>query len=144
MATIPRPVALPAQTNVTGTRGGQPTRVSSGGGASVEDLPGSAGVSFDSAAFGFREDTQPFYDREPGGERRAPFPGIVDAPTQAFAAMLENAEISGGDDDPGKPGSGGAVPYVGLASKAIEIYETNAKIVSGETTILGTSVSVVL
>jgi len=58
--------------------------------------------------------------------------------------MLENSEISGSDDDQGKPGSGGTVPYVGLASKAIEIYETNARIVSGETTILGTSVSVVL
>jgi hypothetical protein len=114
------------------------------GGSSVEDLPGSIGVSFDSAAFNFHENTKPFFDREPGAERRPQFPGIVDAPTQAFAAMLEGSDVSGDDDDQGKPGAEAPVPYVGLASRAIEIYETNARIASGETTILGTSVSLVL
>ncbi|MBT3305630.1 MAG: hypothetical protein HN377_04020 [Alphaproteobacteria bacterium] len=148
MATIPRPAPLPAPPSVTGTRGGPSTRVSSSGGSSVENIPGGAGVSFDSAAFGYSEDAQPSFDHGPGSgrDRGAKFPGIVDAPTQAFAAMLESADIyrNDGDKAHGEGETAGAVPYVGLASKAIEIYETNARVTAGQTTILGTSISVVL
>ncbi len=144
MATIPRPLPLPAPANVAGSRSGPSTRVSSVGGATVEDLPGSAGVSFDSAAFGFREDAGPAFDGGRGEGRQQQHPGFVDAPTQAFAAMLEGAEIPKTQDGQSGPGSGEAVPYVGLASKAIEIYETNARVLSGETAIRGTSFSVVL
>lgn len=57
--------------------------------------------------------------------------------------MLE----SGGGAEGGGPGAGGdsdSARVSGLLSKAIKIYETNAKIVSGEINILGTSVSLVL
>ena len=143
MATIPRPVPLPATTNIAGTRGGPATRVSSVGGATVEDLPGSAGVSFDSSAFGFREDAGPAFDRGNGESRQQQLPGFVDAPTQAFAAMLEGAVFPKTEDGESQPGSGRSIP-IGLAAKAIAIYEANARVLSGETAIRGTSFSVVL
>ena len=144
MATIPRPAPLPAPTNIPGTRSGPSTRVSSLGGATVEDLPGSAGVSFDSAAFGFREDADATFGRNHGEGGQQQHPGFIDAPTQAFAAMLEGAEIPKTQDNQSETGSDGSVPFVGLTAKAIEIYETNAKVLSGDIALRGTSFSVVL
>jgi len=147
MATIPRTGPLPAPANIASTRGGPSTRVSSVGGSSVEDLHGSSGVSFDSAAFGFRGGTDANFDRGPGtgnGDGNQPqHSGYVDAPSQAFAAMVEGAEFPKTDDEQSRPGFVGSVP-AGLAAKAIEIYETNARILSGEAAIRGTSFSVVL
>lgn len=136
---------MPSTANVAGTRSGPSTRVSSSGGSSVENIPGGAGVSFDGAAFGYSEDAQPSFDHGAGGgNRSSKFPGIVDAPTQAFAALLETADIYKDDGDHAQGGNLGPIPYVGLTSKAIEIYENNARVTAGQTTIRGTSFSVVL
>ncbi len=145
MATIPRIGPLPAPANIASTRGGPSTRVSSVGGSSVEDLHGSSGVSFDSAAFGFRGGTDANFEQGSGNSNgnQPQNPGYVDAPSQAFAAMLEGAEFPKTEDEQSRPGFAGSVP-AGLAAKAIEIYETNARILSGEAAIRGTSFSVVL
>jgi hypothetical protein len=144
MATIPRSAALPAPTTVASARSGPSTRVSTVGGSSVEDVNNSSGVSFNSAAFGFREDTNTAFDGGQGEGRQQQYPGFVDAPTQAFAAMVQGGDFPRTDDDQSQPVPPGSVPYVGLTAKAIEIYETNARVLSGETAIRGTSFSVVL
>ena len=58
-----------------------------------------------------------------------------------FAAILES-----GDQLFGSGGTGNirSTRFGGLVSKAIEIYENNAKVVTGTSNILGTSVSLVL
>ena len=144
MAVIPRAGPLPAPANATNTRLGPPTRVVSSSSPSVEELPGGEGVNFDSAAFGHFEEPSSF-DRGHGGRNQNfnHHPGSLNAPTQAFAAMLETGGPAGTDNLDGtrneeKP------PTPGLVSMVISTYETNAKVVSGEMNILGTSVSMVL
>ena len=90
MAVIPRAGPLPAPANATNTRLGPPTRVVSSSSPSVEELPGGEGVNFDSAAFGHFEEPSSF-DRGHGGRNQNfnHHPGSLNAPTQAFAAMLE-------------------------------------------------------
>jgi hypothetical protein len=143
MATIPRQAPLLAPANISGTISGPSTRVSSVGGSTVEDLQNSAGVSFDSSAFGFHEDANATFDCGHGEGRQQSHPGFIYAPTQAFASILQGAEFPKSDDDQSQPGSVRSIPP-GLAAKAIEIYETNARVLSGETAIRGTSFSVVL
>jgi hypothetical protein len=111
---------------------------------SVEELPGGEGVNFDSVAFAHFEEPSSF-DRGHGGlnQNFNHHPGSLKAPTQAFAAMLETGGPAGTDNLDGtrneeKP------PTPGLVSMVISAYETNAKVVSGEMNILGTSVSMVL
>lgn len=145
MAMIPRTGPLPAPANVANSRLGPSTRVHSSSSSSVEELPSGAGVTFDGGTFGYYGEPSSF-DRGGGGDRQQSFsrhPGRFNASTQAFTSLLE----SGGGAEVGGPGGGGdsgSVRVSGLLSKAIKIYETNAKIVSGEINILGTSVSLVL
>ena len=146
MALIPRTGPLLAPANIANSRLGPPTRVfsSTSSSHSVEELPSGAGVSFDGAAFGPYEVSTSF-DRG-GGDRQQNFshhPGRFNASTQAFTSMLEfEAGAEGGGS--GVAGDSNSVRFPGLVSKAIAIYETNAKIGGGEINILGTSVSLVL
>ena len=145
MALIPKaaPAPVPASTNAA--RLGPPSRVVSYAGNSVEELPGGAGVSFDSAAHGFRQNAPSSFDRNGGHEQQPPrhHSGRINAPSQTFAAMLELPETAGGENK-NAAGDGPATPLPGDVARAIAIYETNAKIVGGESNILGTSVSLVL
>ncbi len=144
MAIIPRTVPLPAPANVANSRLGPSTRVVSSS-PSVEELPSGAGVSFDGAAFGYSQEPSSF-DRGGGRDREQNFshhPGRFNAPTQAFASLLESGGGTAGGE-PGAAGDSNVVRFPGLVSKAIEAYESNAKIISGEINILGTSVSLVL
>ena len=146
MVLIPRaaPVQTPASAN--NERLGPPTRIASYTGNSVEELPQGASVSFESAAYGFQQDAPSFFDHNRGSHdqhtSRQNTVGI-NAPSQTFAAMLEFPEAAGGRNE-NAAGDGSAAPLAGVVARAIEIYETNAKIVSGESNILGTSVSLVL
>ena len=147
MAIIPRAGAMPAPANVSNTRLGPPTRVisPSSSSSSVEELPGGEGVAFDSAAFSHYDESSSF-DR--GGNRGQnqnfnQHPGSLNAPTQAFAAMLEAGGPSGTDNSDGTRNED-TPPSPGLVSMVINTYENNAKVVSGEMNILGTSVSMVL
>ncbi|MFQ5765826.1 MAG: hypothetical protein ACE5GT_12945 [Rhodospirillales bacterium] len=121
---------------------GPPTRVASllGG---VDELQSSTGVSFGSAAaFGFREEARPSFERGSGRGTyyHHPHAGLVNAPTQDFAAMLESAETV----TAGAPGDVSSTRFSGLVSEAIKIYETNASVIAGTNNVLGTSVSMVL
>lgn len=142
MVTVPKipPPLNPA--NVSKARLGPPTRVVSQGQTSVEELQSGANVSFDSGAYGFREEARSSFDDQRGNRQPHHQPGVVNAPTQAFAAMLENSEpATGGNSDSRDVNS---PRFSGLISKVIEIYETNARVVAGENYVLGTSVSLVL
>lgn len=144
MVLIPKTAPAQAPANAANTRLGPPSRVVSYAGNSVEELPGGAGVSFESAAFGFRQDAPSSFDRNGGHEQQPPrhHSGRINAPSQTFAAMLEFPETASGNKN--AAGKGPKAPFPGVVARAIAIYETNAKIVSGESNILGTSVSLVL
>jgi len=115
------------------------------GGSSLDELQSSTNVSFDAANYAFHEEDHSTFGRNGGGQGRnsnKQISGLFSAPTQAFAALLE-----GGDTAPkkaGTDGEDGPAPFAGLVSKAISVYEKNANIISGNSNILGTSLSVVL
>lgn len=133
-------MALAPASAVT-ARTGPPTRVASYG-PSVEQLYASAGPSFNPAAFGFAEEGRPALGRDSNRRSRQNAPGVFSAPTQTFAAILESGDqfFAGGAG----AGSVRSTRFGGLVSKAIEIYENNAKVVSGTNNVLGTSVSLTL
>ncbi len=145
MALIPRAAPAPAPANATNVRLSPPSRVVSYAGNSVEELAEGTSVSFESAAFGFRQDAPASFDRNGGREQHTPghHSGRINAPSQTFAAMLETPEGAGGGNI-NAAGDGPATPFPGVVARAIKIYEDNAKIVSGEGNILGTSVSLLL
>ena len=142
MATVPKTSPALNLASVTNPRLGPPTRVVSQSQGSVEELQSSVNVSFDSAAFGFREQDRSSFDHQRGNRQPHHQPGVVNAPTQAFAAMLEAGETATGGSSDGRDVN--ARRFSTLISKAIEIYENNARVVSGENYVLGTSVSLVL
>ncbi len=145
MVLIPRAAPVQAQATAPNARLGPQSRVVSYAGNSVEELSGGASVSFESAAFDFRQGEASSFDRDGGREQHTPRQhiGSLNAPSQTFAALLETPETAGaGNRD--AAGNGSQAPLAGVVARAIQIYETNAKIVSGESNILGTSVSLVL
>ena len=141
MALVPKAAATFAPASVAQTRVGPPTRVASSS-PGVEQLYASAGPSFNPAAFGYTEEGRPSLGRDDQRRSRQNTPGVFTAPSQTFAAILESGEqfFSGSGDAGGVRGA----RFGGLVSKAIEIYENNAKVVTGTNNILGTSVSLVL
>ena len=141
MATVPRAVPVAPVPNVSTNRNVGNTRVASSLGR-VDELQTSSGVSFDTAEFRFREDDHSLFERGNDHPSRQQQTGLFTAPTQAFTAMLEQGGSNRPDDN--APGNVKTPKFAGLVSKAIAIYETNARIVSGEGNILGTSVSLVL
>ena len=145
MVLIPRAAPAQAPANATNVRLGPSSRVVSYAGNSVEELPQGASVSFESAAYGFRQDAPSSFDRNGSHDQHPPrhHTGGINAPSQTFAALLESPETAGGGNR-NAAGDGPATPLPGVVARAIEIYETNAKIVGGESNILGTTVSLVL
>ena len=107
MATVPKASPPLNLASVTKARLGPSTRVVSQGQSSVEELQSSVNVSFDSAAYGFREEDRSSFDHQRGNRQPHYQPGVVNAPTQAFAAMLEGTETaSAGGDSKGPRFSG--------------------------------------
>ena len=140
MATIPKAAPAPAPTSVSTTRrSGPPSRVASLG-SSIDELQGSNSVAFNSGAFGFRDEGHSSFGQG-GGHQGSHHPiGIVNAPTEAFAALLE----SGSQDLHGGAGDVKSPQFAGVVSRAISIYEANANILSGTNNVLGTSISIIL
>jgi hypothetical protein len=136
---VPKAAMALSPASVTQTRSGPPTRVASFG-PTVEQLYANAGPSSNPAAFGSTEEFRPSVDRDANRRSRQNAPGVFSAPSQTFAAILESSDqfFSGGD------AAARSARFGGLVSKAIEIYETNAKVVTGNNNVLGTSVSLVL
>jgi hypothetical protein len=139
MAMVPKPAIALSPASVSRTRAGPPTRVASFS-PTVEQLDATAGASFNPATFGYAEEDRPSVDRDGGRRSRQDAPGVFSAPSQTFAAILEAGDqfFAGGD------AGVRSTRFSGLVSKAIEIYETNAKVVTGTNNVLGTSVSLVL
>ena len=146
MAMVPRAGLSPFPSSLSNARSGPPTRVvtTSSSRSSVEGLPAGEGVAFDSATYGYFDEPASFDRRGQGGERRGLNKGLrgLNAPSQAFAAMLENG-VAGSDNSDGTRNQNFS-PSPGYISKVINVYETNARIVGGEINILGTTVSMVL
>ncbi len=141
MAIIPKAAPAPPPTSVSTTRrSGPPSRVASLG-SSIDELQGGNGVAFDSGAFVFREGGHSSFGQ--GGDRRGSHHpiGIVNAPTEAFAALLESG---GRDFRDGGAGDVKTPQFAGVVSRAISIYEANANILSGNNNVLGTSISIIL
>ena len=141
MATVPKAVPVAAQPNVPVSRFGSSSRASSTSN-NVDELQTSSGVSFDSAEFRFREDDRAFLDHGGNRHSRHSRTGLFTAPTQAFAAMFGGGDSFNSSDD---PASNVKSPrFAGLVSKAIAIYENNARVIAGDINVLETSISVVL
>lgn len=142
MATVPKAAPAPAPTSVSTTRrSGPPSRVASLG-SSIDELQGSNSVAFDSGAFGFREEGHSSFAQGGGGRQGSHLPtGVVNAPTQAFAALLESGSR---DSHGGGAGDVKSPQFAGVVSRAISIYEANANILSGTNNVLGTSISIIL
>jgi hypothetical protein len=139
MVLVPRAEFASPTAGVTPARAGPPSRVASTS-QNIDQPQASANVAFDASAFGFAEEGRGAFDR--GGDRsRQHTPGLISAPSQTFASILESGDqfFSGGDD-----GKIRSPKFAGLVAKAIQIYETNAKVISGTNNVLGTSFSAVL
>ena len=145
MASIPRSTSLITPVNITGPKGSPSTRVSSMAETSVEFSEGSAGVSFNSSAFGFKENADASFGHEKSNDQSPPQPGfLIESPVQLFGSMLQGIDVPKSLSDNNHTGLGFSIPYVGIFAKAIAIYENNARIFNGEIAIRGTSFSVVL
>ncbi|NQU62130.1 MAG: hypothetical protein HQ512_13450 [Rhodospirillales bacterium] len=146
MATVPKAAPFAAPTNISRTRSSPPTRVASAGGGNVDELQNTASVSFGASSYAFNEEDHSSFNRAFNrNDRRNSRPqitGLFSAPTQAFTALLEAGDTSSGKSD--AAGETSKAPFAGLVSKAIAVYENNAKIISGNSNILGTSFSIVL
>ncbi len=107
----------------------------------VEETNPGVGASFNDASFlshDFAHRHSNEGNQHPGGQDGGGF----NTPSRDFAAMIAFQENAG---DPGQRGvvtrSRG---FAGLVAKAIHIYETNAKVISGNHNVLGTSLSITL
>jgi hypothetical protein len=108
--------------------------------SAVEGSAASNSISFNAAAYSFRDDRSNSFaqDNQPPPHR---MPALVAvAPSQTFAAIVEarNALAGAGRAGPTTTGRG----FSGLLSRAISIYETNAKIIHGTADFRGGTVSI--
>lgn len=103
----------------------------------VESPNGGVGLAFDTTTFGFREDPRGFASND-NDRRQAPWSGgTLLAPSQTFAAILEAGDGAAGN----AARTNTTRHFQGILSKAINTYETNAKIIHGQLEPRGTSVS---
>ncbi len=107
----------------------------------VEETNPNVGASFNDATF-LSHDFAHRYSNEGGQHPGGQGGGGFITPSRVFAAMIAFQENAG------DPGQRGVVTrsreFAGLVAKAIHIYETNAKVISGNHNTLGTSLSMTL
>ncbi len=111
-------------------------------GAPIEELSPKLGAHLDDDAELFQEYGEGRGGAGKGRQPREPRLGTFQATSQAFAAFLEfeTGPDRGGDTRI----SGGASRFAGLVAKAINTYETNARVISGGITPKGSSLSLSL
>jgi len=126
--------------------GGRPSspgaRVASFGSSPVEELNPKLGTAFDDAFYLLQDYGR---GRLPQGREQQSHHqavGMLRATSQAFAAFLEFE--TGGSKVTGDGADGGSRGSPGLVSRAINAYETNARVISGGEPELGTSLSLTL
>jgi hypothetical protein len=144
MVTIPKNSVLTNPASVSGPKGLPNTRISSLAETSVEFLDGSTGVTFDNSAFDFNENSEA--SLSDGKDNDLPFsqPNGKDTLNKDYKSILQGMDIPRALSEQIQTGPIFSVPYVGLLAKAIAIYENNARIFNGETSIRGTTFSVIL
>ena len=108
-------------------------------GVAVEETAPIIGARFDYALTHGQERE---FDRESFAEEQQPHPpsnnpGVIDAPSEIFVTLFENNLVGSGasSDQPG----GVRSFAIALMARAVNIYETNAKVISGENVTRGTS-----
>jgi len=108
--------------------------------APIEAMSPQAGVSYDDSNFLFQDYGQGrrSQDRHRGPVRNLLTRG-VNATSQTFAAIFE---VSQGTNSGGTGGGSGAAIAAGLMSRAINIYESNAKVLAGTEAVRGSTISV--
>ncbi len=104
----------------------------------VEELSAKVGVAFNDSAFLFQG-----YEGRLSGDKQhrptTPRPALFESATQTFAAVFEVDGAGASTVDAVRPRTSAS-----LLSKAINTYETNAKVVSGALVARGSSVSFAL
>jgi len=142
MAQLPRIAPAPQAAPSTQTRAIAIGRVASVAATKVEEPGSSAAVQLDTAPFAFYNETpEPANDdRRQQGHKRQHF-GLLNAPSESFAAILQSGSEEAEFDDFGNP-----VRKVtaGTLSKAIKTYELNYKVINGTNTVRGSEVSLTL
>ena len=108
--------------------------------APIEAVSPQAGVSYDDSHFLFQDYSQGrrSQDRHRGPVRN-PLTQGVNATSQTFAAIFE---LNQGTNSSGAGGGSGAAFAAGLLSKAINIYESNAKVIAGTEAVRGSTISI--
>ena len=113
-------------------------------GSAVEETAPIIGAQFDHALTHGQERE---FDRESFAEEQQPHrpsnnPGVIDAPSEIFISLFENNLVgSGASGDQAESVRGFAIA---LMARAVDIYETNAKVISGEYDTRGTSLNFTL
>jgi len=143
MAQVPKVSAALPVTTASATRGAPSVRVASVSAATVEEPHFSTAIQLDTAPFNFEENRPRTDERDTPQqqyhERR--HLGLIEAPSQAFAALREYDNGTGRGAS-GRNGDSRAFPV--LVAKAISTYETNERVIHGNNPVLGTEVSMTL
>jgi hypothetical protein len=143
MAQVVKTVPTAAPTPVSGVRQPAGARsVATVDAAPIEEVSPKAGVSYEETGFLFQDYGQGghFQDRNRGPIRN-PLTYGVNATSQTFAAIFEVAQATRSG---GTGGGLGAAFVAGLLSKAIDIYESNAKVIAGTEAVRGGTLSISL
>jgi len=139
MAQVPKLTAAPTAPGWQATRSASPARVATAGHSPLEEASATEPSHRDAAPFGFQESRQELTSQ---GQQRRQHSGILNAPSQAFAALLEyEAPVT---TSTGNPGAVRERAFAGVVAKAIEAYETNARVIHGENPMTGTQISLTL
>ncbi len=142
MTAVLRPVPVSQTASEVGSRLAAGARgVATVGGSPVEELSPNVGASFNNAPF-----LAPEYERRGFGNRTEDQRLGGDAsrfitPSQSFASLLESRD-GAGLNSPGAGTPGVRSKFTGLLARAIKVYETNAKVVSGTLELPGAKLSV--
>lgn len=140
MAQVAKAVQMQVPSAVSG---GRPpsgaANVASFGSAPIDELNPKLGTSLDDGSFLLHDFGR---GRSPGNKEQSHHQavGMLRATSQAFAAFLEFEGVN--DQTAGAGVDGRSQGFSGLVSRAINAYETNARVVNGTEKRLGTSLSV--
>lgn len=141
MAQVVKTAATGAPAPPTGVRQPAGTRsVATVEATPIEEVSPKAGVSYEETGFLFQDYGQGgrFQDRARGPIRN-PLTHGVNATSETFAAIFEINQVP----NTGGTGSGlGSAFVAGLLSKAIDIYESNAKVIAGTEAVRGGTLSI--
>jgi hypothetical protein len=142
MALLPRISVPPAQAATPQSRAVVNARVASTSTSTVGEPDFASATQLDTEPFGFFDHTpNPVNDDEQRQNHKRQHFGLLNAPSESFASILEAGAEDIELDDYGNPVSR---VYSGTVSKAIETYELNSKVISGTNPVRGTEISLTL